>query len=291
MFGHQITIKLGFGLEFLQKCIRPTIKFKTNFPYLSGDVFSDMCDYKIDNQVFNLERLQESERIFVKGDLVPYIASNFGYLFNNKTVVVSNSDQNFSSEDFKQFNAKALFVQNLVNHGLKNHFTLPIGIENLRQNGSGKSKYFKMQPLRKSEDVVLVPPMGETNLARRNTKKLIANNKLFLIYEKRLPRKQYFKLLSQHRFVLVLEGNGFDTHRLWEVLYQGSFPVMLRSNWAQSLQYLSLPILMLDDVEDIDTTLLKDFLSKNKDYEPEKMKQLWAPWWQQLIMSAGEIQV
>jgi hypothetical protein len=176
-----------------------------------------------------------------------------------------------------------LFCQNstLKHHGI---FTLPIGIENLSLGRSGFKYYHKAITKFGIANKVLIPPMTATNSVRikvTNFGKL--HSSIFDIYENYLSKKDYFSLTRNYKFIFVCEGNGFDTHRMWEVLYQNSFPVVIRSDWTETLNWLKLPILSVDKIEDISSALLDLHLEKYKDYDSKKMKELWTPFWKDLF--------
>lgn len=54
----------------------------------------------------------------------------------------------------------------------------------------------------------------------------------------------HYTLMSNYKWILCPSGAGQDTHRVWETLYLGSIPVVLKSN-ISSL-YNSLPVIQLD---------------------------------------------
>src|SRR6185437_6783751 len=61
---------------------------------------------------------------------------------------------------------------------------------------------------------------------------------------------QYGKPLSavylrnaRYRFHIAVTGNGLDTHRLWEVLYLGSVPIVMTS--VLDKLYENLPVLIV----------------------------------------------
>lgn len=60
---------------------------------------------------------------------------------------------------------------------------------------------------------------------------------------KGVPFDQYLGEVSRHKFVLCPQGNGLDTHRLWEALLVGSVPVVARST-LDSL-YDGLPVVIV----------------------------------------------
>jgi hypothetical protein len=110
-------------------------------------------------------------------------------------------------------------------------------------------------------------------------------SEIFNVEEGLLPTSEYFKLLRKYKFVFVCEGNGFDTHRLWEVLYQNSFPIILESEWAKSLSWLNLPILMISKIEDLNQTLIENHNRMHSEKQPSDYPTLWMPYWDTLINS------
>jgi hypothetical protein len=63
-------------------------------------------------------------------------------------------------------------------------------------------------------------------------------------------RINYLRNLRTHSLVVCPEGNGIDTHRLWETIYMGGTPVILRNNYLPSILN-SLPVIQLDDWDQI----------------------------------------
>ncbi|PNH07312.1 hypothetical protein TSOC_006208, partial [Tetrabaena socialis] len=77
-----------------------------------------------------------------------------------------------------------------------------------------------------------------------------------------LGLEETYEAAALHAFVLAPEGKGADTYRVWEVLYLGSYPVVLRNELArpqqqqQQQQYAGLPVLVLDSAEELAAKLL-----------------------------------
>lgn len=46
----------------------------------------------------------------------------------------------------------------------------------------------------------------------------------------------YLQSLASHRFAISPPGNGIDCHRIWESLYVGTVPIVLRSVFTQKIQ-------------------------------------------------------
>lgn len=61
--------------------------------------------------------------------------------------------------------------------------------------------------------------------------------------------------MSKHQFVLAPHGHGVDTHRMWEALYAGCIPIVMRSPMDVLLE--TLPVLIVDDYSLVTTALLE----------------------------------
>jgi hypothetical protein len=62
-------------------------------------------------------------------------------------------------------------------------------------------------------------------------------------------RKSFLREIRAHKFVLCPRGNGIDTHRLWETLYMGSIPIVVRHPALRD--FMDLPIAWIDDWSDV----------------------------------------
>jgi hypothetical protein len=79
-------------------------------------------------------------------------------------------------------------------------------------------------------------------------------------------------------------GGGLDCHRTWEALILGCIPIVKRFNIPLENVYADLPVLIVDDWEDVTEELLvstiKDFNSRTFDYNKLTLK-----YWVDLIYS------
>lgn len=86
----------------------------------------------------------------------------------------------------------------------------------------------------------------------------------------------YLKQLFSHRFVLCPPGNGEDTHRMWESLYCGAFPVVRTSPSMRAFQ--DLPIAFVDDLTALSPRLLEEQFTQLRSRSMEKLDL--QPWQQ-----------
>lgn len=259
-----------------------------NYPYLSGDNFKDICDFAISSEEIGLDettrKILSCNSVFIEGHLLRKLIKSHAHALQDKVIVSGNSDQNFEFIPTFPYRPKLVLCQNLTSSENTPYKTLPIGIENLRLGRSGFKYLHKPRFEFSVTDRVLLPPMSPTNESRIRTRGLAGKrNDIFDVKDGFLPTSDYFKLVREYKFVFVCEGNGFDTHRLWEILYQNSFPVIFKTKWAESLLWLNLPILMVSKIEDINPALLETHLHKFSSRQPRDYPALWMPFWEELI--------
>lgn len=265
------------------------LRMLTNKPYVSGDNFASLCDVQITQSNLNSKRIKmkviTSDSIFIDGHLLNEFVAIFGDYLEGKTIVSGNSDANYSIKPNFPIEIGAFFGQNLTTCTDSRFKTIPIGIENLKLARSGFKSLHK--PIEKFEitNKVLLPPMSPTNQVRQRILEEALSLEFFDVQSGFRSTSEYFKLVRRYKFIFVCEGNGFDTHRLWEVLYQNSFPVVVETPWAASLKWLNLPILFVPGLDAINSDLLNYHAEKFENKRPTDYQQLWMPFWQDLIKS------
>jgi hypothetical protein len=79
------------------------------------------------------------------------------------------------------------------------------------------------------------------------------------------------KRLSSYEFCICPEGNGVDTHRLWECLYLKVVPVVIESEFTKILQENGVPLFILDNWNNFDITKLN---YNNYNFNNEKINRL-----------------
>lgn len=256
--------------------------------HISSDSFAKLADYHVygrtGDEPFIPKLAVKSRVVFVNSDKLDQI--DFDLFPNLKVIMAGNSDHNFYHKPKVPKNLKLLLLQNCAISDVLIK-TLPIGLENKRTGRYSSLRYLSHEV---SAPVfypkILVPPMSDTNPIRRR----VINNvqrlpELFDIKTQYLHEDNYFNLIKKYQFLLCLEGNGFENHRIWESLYLGIFPVMLKSEWSVSLNYLNLPILLVDEIGEITKEMLHQFWQTNLRFDPQSKPQLWMGYWQELITS------
>lgn len=92
----------------------------------------------------------------------------------------------------------------------------------------------------------------------------------------------YIDNVYNHPFVVCPEGNGIDTHRIWECLYMNTFPIVLRN--INNSFYTDLPILFLDSWEEMNEKFLFDSFMEmsRKEWNMDKLN---FEYWRDYVLS------
>jgi hypothetical protein len=259
-------------------------------PYLSGDLFADNADYVHMPLRFRYNRswykdLKSAQVIFCPSENLQEFLQDFGKDLKAKVLISGNGDHEFHEQlTHIPTSIKHLFLQNSFISDNRLISTLPIGIENFRYGVNGLP--WLMGPNRENVKInkVLMGPFGLTHADRISAFELFSteNCVVDLISDRTTP-KAFAQTMRGYKFVAAIRGNGVDTHRLWESLYRGAFPILKADQWSQSLEKYELPLLIIQDwtfeeMEKILATRLTQFA-------PSKIKSLWWPYWRRLINS------
>lgn len=243
--------------------------------YISGDFFSKLSNNK--------------SMLYVKTD---YLDNQAWIVTKNYTVLIThNSDFKIDYPKFNKFlqcgKFKYWFAQNpIINE--PRLFTLPIGLMNKiwhkypRFNLMMEEKKKNIKPTK----LLLLSFSIKNNEEKRQqcadsfiNKSYATNNavnivKNFIGDVKEYDRK-FFNIMLDHLFIACPEGNGIDTHRFWETLYMGRYPVVLHNRVNDA--FSDLPVLILNKWEDFENEYLM-FLERIK-YKKFSYKKLTQEYW------------
>lgn len=285
-----LPLKFSHKRYFLIRARQIIFFGRSNSPFLSSQSISKQTELKIFTlKRLNTWRINKAHSIYIKSDLLQDFFFLYGHLLAGKVIVSGGSDTNFDSIEYFPDDIKILWLQN---SSIKNHDkikTLPLGLEDLRLGRSGLRKYHSCSQNLKISDRIFVPPMSPSNQIRRKVIiECLRNPAMYDVQVELLDEEKYFSLVKKYQFVLCLEGNGHENHRIWETLYQGSFPVMQRTAWSSNLEYLKLPILFYSDIEDLNKEVLSDFAAENKGFNPKMHECLWTPFWKSIFAESSK---
>lgn len=259
-------------LERFPDLFRPSTK-----PYISGDTIRNYCDYIFDEcKTFDPSKIQSGDRVFLNSDFLDIYFKIIHPNIQNKYFLFShNSDVSIDESIFRNyFDEKIIhwFAQNLIIKENKKISLVPIGLENLRRLKHGRKKWFKEYPILKSRNILSAYNELTNYEKRGHIKSLISNNDL-IDFQNFNSTSKYFNELKKYKFVLCPEGNGADTHRIWESINVRVIPILLKNNFSINLQNNNVPGLYLDHWDDLnhisenDLDITYSRILKNSNFE------------------------
>lgn len=244
---------------------------------ISGNALATLCDH-VFSQTLVDQTSNSGYRIFLNPNVVEKIESG-------QTVFVKTD---YLLDFFRMIRTRS----NLCNVKLVTHDSDKIIDHNITRNiPTCISRMFSMNVCTNDSRIVPIPigiandycsitlkPNVQKRPSAKGTKALIACNIKNNLKE-RLPLythkfdsnvtvikdlvdvMEYEQLLNDYDFVFCPEGNGPDTHRVWETLYMGKIPIVKNSIWNSTFR--NLPILFVDNFLDCNEMTRANFVNSN----------------------------
>lgn len=206
--------------------------------------------------------------LFLYTHLLHIFAEKIQFFMNPITLITHNSDYNLTDSDpavkkiLDSNNLVCWWGQNLCFIHPKMRF-LPIGLANTMWD-HGKIENFTNVSINKSEDIYF-----NFNISTNREKRELCYNtlKTQLPFLPMLPVAENVKRLAQYKWCICPEGNGVDTHRLWEAMYLGCVPIVLKSPFIDALMHYTggeLPIYVVDAWDKLSTISLSQYRFDSK---------------------------
>ena len=209
------------------------------------------------NDINNNYNNSENSIIFCYSHNIYLLSEKIHFFQNNFILVTHNSDTNIkeNKEIYTILNCKKVlkwYGQNICFEHPKLHF-LPIGLANSQwEHGKFDSINF-MENNPKSNNIYFNFNIN-TNVNKRQVCYDNLINKLEWINN--IHPIDNLKRLSTYKFCICSEGNGVDTHRLWECLYLKVVPIVIKSEFTNILLKQNIPLLVLDNWNDLNISEL-----------------------------------
>ncbi len=197
-----------------------------------------------------------------------YIRKDFELIkkLNNDVVFVTgNSDYSINDALVNDApkNIKKWFCQNR-NSDNDLLESIPIGLENYipcsRENHGyvwphalGKPKVlddYKNKKITNFSNLIYANFSAHTNRLHRNQIKKHISNLNFITWEEGLAYPRFVLNLLDHQSTLCPDGNGFDTHRLYESLHLNRVGITFNSNQFKYLHH-KFPVLLIEDINEL----------------------------------------
>lgn len=249
-------------------------------PFITGDTFRYFCDFAYDEiGTFDPYSITNGSTIFVKIDLLEKFFREVHPLIPVAYILVSHNSDYSVPGPFAYYlddgRLIAWFTQNLDATVHPKLHPIPIGIANRRWKLENKealeaarAKNFDKAYLVYSNFHARSFPSERDPLYKQFLQAPYAYTYTLPEFK---PYAVYAEDLAKSKFVLTPRGNGLDTHRIWEALYAGAYPIVKTS--TLDLLYEDLPVVIVYKWTDVTEEFLNQKYEelKGKTYRMEKL--------------------
>lgn len=197
--------------------------------------------------IYNLNSEIDNPRYIYTSYILDIFNEKLIYFKNPFILITHNTDYNVIDNDLHNNianNQKIIkwYTQNL----LFNHpkvYMLPIGIANA-QYPHGNLSYIPSS-YQKQNDIYFFFTI-DTNKEKRLDCYLKLKNYIRVSEQK--PPNEYFNYLATFKFAICPEGNGIDSHRLWECFYLKVIPIVIDNLFIRKVkEKYNFPMIILND--------------------------------------------
>lgn len=244
--------------------------FSSSEAIVRGDLFQQCCDHIFWSNAhpYTNKNFEGGEIVFCKIDEVLNFFEKLRLTRKRIILITAEGDKpcDAFSQKFIPANVVHWFSTNVIDrHPKVSAIPLGLGTPNDLVTLSSEALKFSLEKSIKRDQWLYVGFRPETNKGIRQ--KIFQEFQTRALHESWItfedPSLQkgpnsFLKNLYSHRFILCPPGNGVDTHRLWEALAAGAFPVALYSQALSPFQ--DLPILFVDHFSDLSLDLLHNQL-------------------------------
>ncbi len=213
-------------------------------------------DYRYLANTFDKRNILISDIIYTHTFYIDQLFEVIGQVPYNVKVVSHNADVTADIEP----PANVLWFSTNVNIVHDRVKSIPIGIENDFWLKDKKEKMIrKLKQKKQYKNMLYLNHNIKTNPAKRQPPYDIFGDRAWVTTANGSNGHgfdNYLDNIYNHPFVVCPEGNGIDTHRVWECLYMKTIPVQIRN--INNQFYTDLPILFIDSWEELTERFLSD---------------------------------
>jgi len=185
---------------------------------------------------------------FFVDQVVPLISKDFILVTHRSDITAGNVPQLLANPRLIRW-----YGCNMMSH--EKTKSLPLGLEDTDMWGRTNIEVIERERNNHKTELLHVFFNIKTNVGVRQPA-LDALNRNGFKMRSHQSWPKYITELSEHKFCASPEGNGFDTHRMWECLYLGVIPVVLENPVLQDW-YSDLPILWVSSYDQVTPQFLR----------------------------------
>jgi len=227
--------------------------------YISGLYFSKISNWNLCPRYqikFEPENIKENDLVFIT---IEYFNDFVLKLKNSKPaskfrVISHNCDESFTDNHYDQISEYVTQVY-AINNLCSRAITIPIGFRDTTIDTLIDT------PTDLLKNILLYMNFQiYTNETARNECYKTFEKYSWVTNEKLLKLDDYYKRLSESKYVLSPEGTGIDCHRIYEAIYLNSIPII--KSGSMDNYFKKLPVIIINNWIDITEDFLKNEYNK-----------------------------
>ena len=248
---NNINIITGEKIQLLADIFIGTPQLLNNNPNITVN-HSNAIDINNINSKFN-----NPKYVYIYPDIYNIFKEKLDFFNNCFTLITHNSDYSICDNEICNYIANhekviRWFGQNVLFNHPKIEI-IPIGFANTQwKHGNPKiitNTIKNLDNIKKTNDVYFYFSI-DTNFNKRND--CYQKLKNYIKISDKKPEEEFFNYLATFNFSICPEGNGADTHRLWESYYFKIIPIVLDTPFIRIIkEKYKLPMIILKDWTDL----------------------------------------
>lgn len=218
---------------------------------ISGLNFSKLADWQLDGRYrqrpISTIASRNNDIVSINGDDLETFLNNYRPFANRKfRFIIHNSDIAFDEDRLRRllpFSTHIYAINTTVSHPQLT--TIPIGFPD---SGLRMLAFLKPNVERTIEIYSNFSTCTNQRLRQDCLDAFKDDPRVLRKEPQGRTREEYFNDLFRSKFVLCPEGTGIDTHRVYESIYCGAIPVVLRN--PLSPMYAKMPVCIVENWTD-----------------------------------------
>lgn len=266
---------------------------KPSDPFISGDGFRAYADYIYDEEetIARPQTIPPYSKIFVKIDKIKDFFQEIHPLIPSFYILITHNGDDSAPGPCRSYledpKLIAWFTENLEGPPHPKLHIIPIGIANRYWGHGNPETLQKVIDKKISKQHLLYFNLTIQNYYPERWEVFQLLGRSPFCYRTNKKRFDYYlEDVASSTFVLSPRGNGLDTHRLWESLYLGSYPIVKTSSLDPV--YEGLPVVVINDWKEVTEEFLHQKYEemRHKSYHFEKLN---IDYWKKLIDSFSNL--
>lgn len=268
--------------------------------FINSNTFRDIAHFVVyppDGKFWTDDILKQNAVIYTQvGPNLDTVLNNLRFS-NRKYILITHTADWFVNKHMFETRPKCIvkWFAECTDYEHPDLIPIPIGLSPHKDSDKGswdvewfmQEKNLERLRVKPKNDNVLYCTWNYINniRARTGVLKTLRNNGIECLWD-RLGQEEgpgeykswyeYLENASQYRFHVSPAGAGFDSHRTWDALYMGCFPIVIKHPTFK----FTLPIIQVNNWGEVTLDLLHSYLNKE-----HNMEQLYMSYWTNRIFN------